>query len=149
MGARRRGRELALQALYQLEVSGESAGTLDAFFKQADAGDRAKAFAAALVAGVRERRDQIDQLIAGASEHWRFERLSRVDLGVLRIAGFELLSGNAPTSVVLDEAIEIARRFGTQESATFVNGILDQIAGHLGVKGTAEQRGVGDDDGDE
>ena len=149
MGARRRGRELALQALYQLEVSGESVGALDAFFKQADAGDRAKAFAAVLVAGVRERMEQIDQLIAGASEHWRFERLSRVDLGVLRIASFELLSANAPTSVVLDEAIEIARRFGTQESATFVNGILDQIAGQLGVKGTAEQRGICDDDGDE
>jgi len=149
MGARRRGRELALQALYQLEVSGESAGGLDAFFKQADAGDRAKAFAAALVAGVRERLEQIDQLITGASEHWRFERLSRVDLSVLRIAGFELLSSNAPTSVVLDEAIEIARRFGTQESATFVNGILDQIAGQLGVKGAAGERGGGDDDGDE
>jgi len=149
MGARRRGRELALQALYQLEVSGESAGALDAFFKQADAGDRAKAFAAALVSGVRERMEQIDQLIAAASEHWRFERLSRVDLGVLRIAGYELLSGNAPTSVVLDEAIEIARRFGTQESATFVNGILDQIAGQLGVKAAAQERGVSDDDGDE
>lgn len=149
MGARRRGRELALQALYQLEVSGESVGALDAFFNQTDAGDRAKAFAAALVSGVRERLEQIDQLIVGASEHWRFERLSRVDLSVLRIAGFELLSSNAPTSVVLDEAIEIARRFGTQESATFVNGILDQIAGQLGVKGTAEQRGISDDDGDE
>ena len=149
MGARRRGRELALQALYQLEVSGESAGALEASFKQADADDRAKAFAAALVAGARERLEQIDQLISDASEHWRFERLSRVDLGVLRIASFELLSGSAPTSVVLDEAIEIARRFGTQESATFVNGILDQIAGQLGVKAAAEERGVGDDDGDE
>jgi N utilization substance protein B len=149
MGARRRGRELALQALYQLEVSGEPAGALDAFFKQADAGDRAKAFAAALVSGVRQHVEHIDQLIAGASEHWRFERLSRVDLGVLRIASFELLSGNAPTSVVLDEAIEIARRFGTHESATFVNGILDQIAGQLGVKGGAEERGVSDDDANE
>jgi N utilization substance protein B len=146
MGARRRGRELALQALYQIEVSGESAGTLKTFFEQTDAGDRAKGFAAALVAGVRERQEQIDQLIAAASEHWRFERLSRVDLGVLRIASYELLAHNAPTSVVLDEAIEIARRFGTQESATFVNGILDQIAEQLGVKGAPDEPEVADDE---
>lgn len=149
MGARRRGRELALQALYQIDVSGESVGALQAFFKQAEAGDRAKGFAAELVAGVRERQEQIDQLIAAASEHWKFERLSRVDLNVLRIASYELLARNAPTSVVLDEAIEIARRFGTEESATFVNGILDQIAGQLGVREAADERGVGDDDPDE
>jgi N utilization substance protein B len=147
MGARRRGRELALQALYQIEVSGEAAGTLQAFFEQSEAGDRARAFAAALVAGVRERQEEVDRLIAGASEHWRFERLSRVDLNVLRIAGYELLTHNAPTSVVLDEAIEIARRFGTEESATFVNGILDQIAAQLGVKEAPDDvRVVADDD---
>ena len=146
MGARRRGRELALQALYQFEVSGESVGALKAFFEQTDAGERAKAFANELLAGVRERQEQIDQLIAGASEHWRFERLSRVDLNVLRIASYELLAHNAPTNVVLDEAIEIARRFGTEESATFVNGILDQIAGQLGVKEAPGEPGVADDD---
>lgn len=146
MGARRRGRELALQVLYQIELSGEAAGTLKTFFEQAEAGDRAKAFAAALVAGVRERQEQIDQLIAGASEHWRFERLSRVDLTVLRIASYELVTHNAPTSVVLDEAIEIARRFGTEESATFVNGILDQIATQLGVKDGPAQAELADDE---
>lgn len=146
MGARRRGRELALQVLYQIEVSGESVGTLPAFFEQAEAGDKAKAFAGELVAGVHERQAEIDKLIAAASEHWRFERLSRVDLSVLRIAGFELLARNAPTSVVLDEAIEIARRFGTQESATFVNGILDQIAGQLGIREAPGERGVAVDD---
>ena len=146
MGARRRGRELALQALYQIEVSGASVAALLAFFDQAEAGDRAKGFATELVAGVRERQEQIDQLIAAASEHWRFERLSRVDLGVLRIASYELLARHTPTSVVLDEAIEIARRFGTEESATFVNGILDQIAGQLGVKEAPGERGVADDE---
>jgi transcription antitermination protein NusB len=145
MGARRRGRELALQVLYQIEVSGERAGTLQTFFEQAEAVDRAKAFAAELVAGVREHQEQIDKLIAAASEHWRFERLSRVDLGVLRIASYELLAGHAPLSVVLDEAIEIARRFGTEESPTFVNGILDQIAKQLGVSDSAD-RGVADDE---
>ncbi len=146
MGARRRGRELALQALYQIEVSGDSAGALRAFLEHAEASDRAKEFAAALVAGAREQQERIDQLIADASEHWRFERLSRVDLNVLRIATYELVTRGAPTSVILDEAIEIARRFGSEESATFVNGILDQIAERLGVKDAAGEGAVGEDE---
>lgn len=124
-----------MQALYQVEVTGEpSATALQTFFERADAGERAKGFAMALVAGVRERQEEIDRLIADVSEHWRFERLSRVDLNVLRVASFELLTRGAPTSVVIDEAIEVARRFGTEESAVFVNGVLDQIAVRLGVK---------------
>ncbi len=141
MGARRKGRELAVQALYQVEVTGEaSAAALQLFFEGADAGSRAKEFGAALVAGVHEQQARIDELIGQVSEHWRFERLSRVDLNVLRVAAFELLTRGAPTSVVLDEAIEIARRFGTEESAVFVNGILDQIAERLGVKEEAAER---------
>ncbi|MFQ5668388.1 MAG: transcription antitermination factor NusB [Candidatus Binatia bacterium] len=135
MGARRKGRELALQALYQLELSGEeSAGALHLFFQRCEAGGRAKAFAAALVEGVCAQQERIDRLIAQASEHWRVGRLSRVDLNILRIATYELTAGGVPTSVILDEAIEIARRFSTAASAVFVNGILDQIAARLGVK---------------
>jgi N utilization substance protein B len=147
MGARRKGRELAVQALYQIELSGESSeAALRLFFESCDAGSRAKEFAAALVAGVRERREQLDQLIGEASEHWRFERLSRVDLNVLRIAAYELLvTPELPINVVIDEAIEIARRFGTEESAVFVNGILDQIARRLGVKMEADERSAPED----
>jgi len=141
MGARRKGRELAVQALYQIEVSGDaSARALQEFWEHSDAGDRAKQFGAALVAGVREAQLRIDQLIAEVSEHWKFERLSRVDLNILRLAAYELSSQSAPTSVVIDEAIEIARRFGTEESAVFVNGILDQVAARLGVKESATER---------
>ena len=146
MGARRKGRELAVQALYQIDAQGRaSAEMLRLFWEQADAGERAKEFAAALVVGVGEQRERIDQLIADASEHWRFERLSAVDLNVLRVATYELLQRAAPTNVVLDEAIEIARRFGTGESAVFVNGVLDHIAEQLGVKETAASRNVPDD----
>ncbi len=141
MGARRKGRELAVQALFQIDaLGGSSAEMLRLFWEQADAGARAKEFAATLVAGVGEQQQRVDELIAAASEHWRFERLSTVDLNVLRVATFELLQGAAPTSVILDEAIEIARRFGTGESAVFVNGVLDQIATQLGVKGNAGER---------
>jgi N utilization substance protein B len=146
MGARRKGRELAVQALYQIDAQGgSSAEMLRLFWEQAAAGVRAKEFAAALVAGVGEQRERVDQLIAEASEHWRFERLSAVDLSVLRVATFELLQRAAPMSVVLDEAIEIARRFGTGESAVFVNGVLDQIAAQLGLKETAGERSERDD----
>src|SRR5437870_166002 len=111
MGARRKGRELAVQALYQIALSGDAAGALALFWDQADAGERAKEFAATLVAGVRAQQPRIDALIAAATEHWRFERLSAVDLCVLRVATYELLDApRPPTSVVLDEAIEIARR---------------------------------------
>ncbi|MFN8626346.1 MAG: transcription antitermination factor NusB [Candidatus Binatia bacterium] len=144
MGARRKGRELAVQALYQLELTGEaSAAALRLFYDRADAGQRAKEFAATLIDGVRAHQRQLDDLVNAASEHWRIERLSRVDLNVLRVAAYELSHTPAvPTSVVLDEAIEIARRFGTEESAQFVNGILDQIATRLGVKEARLPRSV-------
>jgi N utilization substance protein B len=143
MGTRRKGRQLAVQALYQLEVRGEKSAEalLGLFWETAEAGTQSKAFGAALVRGVREEKERIDDLIGKSTEHWRIERLSPVDLGVLRVATYELLRHpDVPTSVVLDEAIEVARRFGTTESATFVNGVLDQIAQRLGVKEDSDER---------
>jgi len=140
MGARRKGRELAVQALYQTDAHTDRAeDALRLLWQQAGVGDRAKAFAEELVDGVLARREEIDGLITAATQHWKFERLASVDLNVLRLATFELLAKNAPTGVVLDEAIEIARRFGSSDSATFVNGVLDQIAERLGVKETRGQ----------
>lgn len=146
MGARRKGRELAVQALYQIELRNDaSAPALQMLWDQSEAGDRAKEFARQLVEGVRGQREKIDELITAASANWRFERLSTVDVNVLRVAVHELLAREAPTNVVLDEAIEVARRFGTNESATFVNGVLDQIAGRLGVKEQRVERSTPDD----
>ncbi len=140
MGSRRKGRELALQALYQQEITGDlSAQALRAFWHHFDATDESKAFALTLVNGVGARRGDIDPLIEKVSAHWRLERLSKIDVNILRLATFELLATPAvPPSVVINEAIEIARRFGTEESSAFVNGVLDQIAAELGVKTTAE-----------
>jgi N utilization substance protein B len=137
MGTRREARELALQALYQLDVTGEGDPThgLALFWTHFEAAPEVRAFARELVEGVREHRERIDGLIAASAEHWRLPRLSRVDLNLLRLATFELLARpDIPASVTLNEAIEIARRFGTDESAAFVNGVLDHIAGVLGVK---------------
>jgi len=136
MGIRREGRELAVQALYQLEVtSGDSATELDGFWSHFHASDEARAFARTLVAGVCAERERIDGLIAEAAEHWRVGRLSKVDLSVLRLATSELLRwGDIPARVTIDEAIEVARRFGSEESSAFVNGVLDRIAALLGAK---------------
>jgi N utilization substance protein B len=137
MGTRREARELALQALYQLDVTGEGdAGRgLALFWTHFDAPDEARTFARELIEGVGAQRERIDALIAESAEHWRLPRLSRVDLNLLRLATFELLArADIPASVTINEAIEIARRFGSDDSAAFVNGVLDHIAAVLGVK---------------
>jgi N utilization substance protein B len=141
MTTRREAREIALQALYQLDVTGDAdaqAG-LALFWQHLQAGKDEDAFARELVDGVRGNRERIDALIAESAEHWRLPRLSRVDLSVLRLATYELMERHEiPASVTIDEAIEIARRFGSEDSPSFVNGVLDHIAGVLGVK---EKRG--------
>lgn len=137
MATRRQGRELALQALYRVDVVGDdSPQALELLWENFEAPIGAREFAAELVRGVLAARDSIDRLIADAAENWSVARLSRVDLNVLRIATFELQNRDprTPTRVVLDEAIEIARRYGGEESSQFVNGVLDPIAGVLGVR---------------
>jgi N utilization substance protein B len=129
MGERRAGRELALQALYQRDVVGEGEGSAAAFWDSVTAEPAAIAFGRELVAGVGVHAERIDGLIGLAAEHWRLGRLSRVDLCVLRLATYELLERDEiPVSVTIDEAIEVARRYGSDDSPAFVNGVLDRIA---------------------
>lgn len=141
MGSRRAARELALQALYQVDLLGDGEQeprSLALFWEHFDPAEdaEARAFARELVDGVRASLDRIDGLIAGAAEHWRLPRLSRVDLNLLRLATFELIGRpEIPASVTLNEAVEIARRFGSEESAGFVNGVLDHIAREVGAAG--------------
>jgi transcription antitermination protein NusB len=135
MSARRKGRELALQVLYQLEMSGEgSEQALRSFAESFEHSPPARAFGEDLVRGVLGQREQIDGCIATASEHWRMERLSRVDANIIRIAVYEMTRSPAlPIEIAINEAIEVARKFGTAESAAFVNGLLDQVAKSLGL----------------
>ena len=133
---RRKGRELALQALYQIEMTGDpSAAAVDLFLQHFEGNAKAKEFARRLVSGTVSQRAEIDRLIAEATEHWKIERLAKVDFVLLRMAAYELVfCADIPTSVTLDEAIEIAKRFGSDDSAGFINGVLDRIAQSSCVK---------------
>lgn len=132
MGVRRRGRELALQALYQIDVIG---GDSEEFWRHCEAPAEALAFGRDLVHGVLTERTRIDELLAATTEHWRVSRLPHVDRNILRVATYELLRHpEVPASVAIDEAIEIAKRFGGGDSPTFVNGVLDHVAAVLGTK---------------
>jgi transcription antitermination protein NusB len=140
MGLRHLGRELALKALYQIDMRGEvSNEDLALFFDSVEAGERARVFALKLVDGVLRDRATIDRLLAEALEHWSIGRLSRVDHNVLRIGVYELLRmADIPARVTIDEAIELAKTYGDQESGRFVNGVLDQIAARLNLKDKGE-----------
>jgi N utilization substance protein B len=127
---RRKGRELALQALYQIEITGDtSANALELFLRHFEGNPKAKEFARRLVSGVVSQSSAIDETIQRCTENWKLARLAKVDLVILRMASYELLfCPDIPNTVSLDEAIEIGKRFGSADSATFINGVLDQIA---------------------
>jgi N utilization substance protein B len=139
MSARRKGRELALQVLYQLEMSGEpTEHALRSFADSFEQSPKAREFGETLVRGVLARRAEIDASIGAASQHWRLERLSRIDANVIRIAVFEMTDPpGLPPEIAINEAIEVARKFGTTESAAFVNGVLDAVGKRLGRKEAA------------
>jgi len=129
MGRRRRAREFALQVLFQIDLTGGARDeVLGQFWSRQDAEPDVRAFAERLVHGVVDRRAEIDARIVDAADHWRIERMGVVDRNVLRIAVYEFGSEEGtPKAVVIDEAIEIAKRFGSEGSGGFINGILDSI----------------------
>jgi transcription antitermination protein NusB len=136
MGNRRKGRELALQALYQIEITGDaSMAAVDLFLNHFEGNLEAKEFARRLVSGVISQRMGIDGIIQRCTEHWKLMRLAKVDLVILRMATYELVfCPDIPLNVSLDEAIEIGKRFSTDDSANFINGVLDQVAQSSGAK---------------
>ena len=134
MGARRTGRERALQALYQLELT---PGPVDealssAWSAHADEGrpePEAQRFAVELAHGVRDHLKEIDALIQEHSHNWRLDRMGRIDRNVLRLGIFELKHRpDIPRRVTLNEMVELAKAFGTEESSAFINGLLDRVA---------------------
>lgn len=132
MGARRKGRELALQMLYQWDVARPPLeDIIDSISELQAPGESALRFARELVASTVERIEEIDRLIAAASERWRLGRMSTVDRNILRLAVAELLERATPKNIVINEALEVAKRYSTPDSAAFVNGVLDAIGNRL------------------
>ncbi len=130
--ARHESRRLALQVLYAADVAAaRGAAADDAFDAVAanfDLHPGALAFAKELVCGVLAERDAIDGRIARHASHWRIERMAAVDRNLLRLGVHELFGTDTPVEVVIDEAVELARDFGSERSPAFVNGVLDAVA---------------------
>jgi transcription antitermination protein NusB len=129
VGARRLGRELALQVLYALDLNPmEPRRFLLTFWEHNPSPTEARNYAGVLVEGVSARRADLDLLIKGKAQHWALSRMARVDLNLLRLATYELLYRNdVPKKVIINEAIEIAKKYGSEDSSAFINGILDEI----------------------
>ena len=131
---RTKARERAVQALYQIDVAATDLDeALSRFWKSFEPVEReVMEHAEALVRGVAEHRRAIDGLIEGVSQNWRLDRMARVDRNVLRLAVHELLHRpDVPVKVVINEAIELGKKYGSESSGAFVNGVLDRIAASL------------------
>ena len=129
MDRRTRARELAMQALYQLDVQGsELLELLGRFFIENEPDDFVRKLASDWTKGTWENLAQCDELIVASTIKWEFSRLSPVDKSILRLAAYQLkFCPNIPPRVVINEAIELAKKFSTAQSSAFVNGVLDAV----------------------
>ena len=129
MSRRTRAREIVLQVLYQNELNPDQPDLVRTRFVEARLGhnDKLVAFARSLIDGVRQHRESLDRELEKTSRNWRLSRMASTDRNVLRLGAYELLHTDAPGRVVINEAIELARRYGSDNSASFVNGMLDKL----------------------
>lgn len=128
MARRSRAREVALQVLYQDDLNPRHNPADDERFVR----DRLRAaelieFTNSLVAGVRRNRQELDQMLSQTADHWSLGRMAATDRNVLRLGAYEILFADTPRRVAINEAVELAKRYGTRQSAQFVNGILDRL----------------------
>jgi len=142
MGQRRQGRELALQFLYQQDFLSRPLAeeTLErdwqVFCRHFRVAAASRSHALALVRGICRHQEEIDGLLRDRSRHWRMERMPVVDRNILRLAVYEMrCGGEVPGPVAINEALEIARRFGSEESVAFINGILDAVRQEASLPG--------------
>jgi transcription antitermination protein NusB len=128
MSRRSRAREVALQVLFQDDLNpGHSPAQADEFLRQRLVAADLVEFARALVSGVRRNRPELDALLGRIAENWSLDRMAATDRNVLRLGAFEIMYGDTPGPVAIDEAVELAKRYGAAQSAPFVNGILDRL----------------------
>jgi N utilization substance protein B len=129
MGKRTKARECAFQMLYQWDVTRESMDrVIRSFWKVRSTTDETRARAERLACGAQEHLREIDEAITAAATNWRFDRIAAVDRNILRLGVYELMKeAETPSAVILDEAVEMAKRFSEADSPPFVNGVLDAI----------------------
>jgi N utilization substance protein B len=128
---RQTSRQVALQVLFAFDVGPESATVEEVFEGVAssfDLPEGARAFAKELVCGVTAERVAIDAVLARLARNWRLSRMAAVDRNLLRLGAYEILHTDTPAAVAIDQAVELARRFGSESSPAFVNGVLDAVA---------------------
>lgn len=132
MTLRRKSREFALQMLFEWDMTRHKPAEIEKhFWKAAHAADSTRKFANQLFEGAVAQAESSNKLVEKLSENWRIERLAAVDLNILRLGIYELRSGTAPAKVVIDEAIELAKKFSSAEAPAFLNGILDAARKNL------------------
>jgi len=129
MALRRKSREFALQMLYQWDVSGQKPAEVESlFWKGARSEAATRKFANQLFEGAAAEAGELDKTIKRFAKNWRLERIAAIDRGILRLGIYELNCGSdVPAKVIINEAIELAKKFSTEESAPFINGILDAV----------------------
>ena len=129
MGARRKARELALQMLFQHDMSGNQPDMIIQTFEELQKSKpNTREFATRIFRGTVDNLGKIDEMITAQADNWRLSRMAVVDRNIIRASVYEFLHENeTPKLVIIDEAIEIAKRFGTEKSPQFINGILDGI----------------------
>ncbi len=129
MPGRRRAREIVLQILYQRDLNPDASFDLELEFMRGRLKNDEKLveFARQLIRGVLSHQEELDARLQQTAENWKLSRMAVTDRGVLRLGAYEILYSNTPDRVAINEAIELARRYGTKQSAQFVNGILDRL----------------------
>ena len=139
MGIRRQARECALQIVFQLDSwpnpsVGDADDAVARFFENFDSpDDKAKSLASTMARGVTEKRSKLDEMVQKHSPRWKVARMAMVDRNILRVAAWELTTDEETSApIVIDEAVEIAKRYGAEQSGAFVNGVLDGVARELG-----------------
>jgi N utilization substance protein B len=132
---RTKAREFAMQMLFQWDMSKQDPAKLEAkFWRGAKAADTTRGFANRLFEGAAKEVAALDELIVKHADNWRFERLATIDRAILRLAIYELRATDTPPKVVLNEAVELAKKFSSEDSGAFVNGILDAFRKSLTVQ---------------
>jgi len=142
MNRRRKGRECALQILFQLDLSGNALAdsTFALFWEDRSEPEDVRAFAEGLVRGTAERLVEIDRILGTVAARWELRRMAAVDRNLLRLAAFEILyRPDIPPTVTINEAVEIAKKYSTPDSPSFVNGILDRLMHDPAVSGQDDE----------